>query len=263
MCTSTTVTQPTCEYQVGKWCSNPIPDWNDKKSCLDSWSQCSLQSASCFSKAGFPDSLNCFKYQDWCSELDNYCLTKCVGGKCGGKSAFQKICPAQGGKPAATSMSTYPCPQTIITSTKSTTVPRPTSSCPVAAPTGICSQATNSRYGYGAGKPVGGIALPVVTCNNIKDEYNKGNVYKLYTEKDSRNCPSYRRPDYQSACADACKAQYQQCESTYAAGCKSGRLGGSYQGAHDACASQYRDCLGANRKARDTGYCATWTDGCR
>ncbi|KAI1823578.1 WSC domain-containing protein [Xylaria intraflava] len=262
VCTTTTVTPPTCEYQIGKWCSNPIPGWNDHKGCLTAWSQCVLQSSSCFLKAGFPDSLKCFEYVEWCDKLDLYCLTDCVvSGKCGGKPSFCNGSPPKGGNPPTTSTSTYPCP-TTVTTTKTTTSTKPASSCPVATPTGICTQPTNPRYGYRPGHPVGGIGLPVVTCNNIKNDWNQGNVYKLYSDKDSHNCPSYPRPRCPDACADACKTQYQQCESTYAEGCRTGHLAQSYSDAEAACTSQYKDCLAVNRNVRDTAHCTTWYDSC-
>ncbi|KAI0486646.1 WSC domain-containing protein [Xylaria cf. heliscus] len=264
VCTTTTVTPPTCEYKVGKWCSNPIPDWHDKKGCLVSWSQCALQTTSCFLKAGFPDALHCFEYADWCAKLDVYCLTKCLGGACDGKSTFIKKSPPKGGDSPATQTSTYPCPTTITTTTTktTTTTPYPTSSCPVPTPTGICTQPTNPKYGYSPGHPVGGIELPIVTCNNIKDDYNTGNVFKLYTDKDSHKCPSYTRPKCPSACADACKTQFQQCESVYAEGCKTGSFTQHYNDADAACKAQYNDCLTVNKNVKGTGHCTTWSDGC-
>ncbi|KAI0460679.1 WSC domain-containing protein [Xylaria acuta] len=264
VCTTTTVTPPTCEYKVGKWCSNPIPNWHDKKGCLVSWSQCALQSTSCFLKAGFPDALHCFEYADWCAKLDVYCLTKCLGGACDGKSAFIKKSPPKGGGSPTTQTSTYPCPTTITTTkTKTTTTtPYPTSSCPVPTPTGICTQPTNKKYGYGPGKPVGGIELPIVTCNNIKNDWNAGNVFKLYTDKDSHKCPSYTRPKCPSACADACKTQFQQCESVYTEGCKTGSFTQHYNDADAACKAQYNDCLSVNKNVKGTGHCTTWSAGC-
>ncbi|KAI2642536.1 WSC domain-containing protein [Xylaria nigripes] len=263
VCTTTTVTPSTCEYKVGSWCSNPVPDWHDEKSCLTSWSQCTLQGASCFLKAGFPASLGCLEYTEWCTELDLHCLNKCFGGNCEDKSAFVNSNPPKGGKPAITSISTYTCPTTITTTTtKTTTTTTPTTSCPVPTPTGICTQPSNTHYGYCPGNPVGGIELPVVTCNNLRHDWDQGRVYKLYTEKDSHNCPSYTRPQYPDACADACKAQYQHCESTYAEGCRTGRFAQSYREAHAACASQYSDCLDANQNNGDSGYCTTWPDSC-
>lgn len=274
VCTATTVTPSTCEYKVGKWCSNPIPDWDDKKSCLTSWSQCVLQSTSCFLKAGFPDTLKCFEYADWCGKLDLYCLTKCLGGKCDGKPTFVKNFPPKGGNPPTTSTSTYPCPTTITTTTKKTTTTKattttpsyptyPTSSCPVPTPTGICTQPTNKKYGYGPGHAVGGIDLPIVTCNNIKSDYAAGNVFKLYTDKDSAKCPSYARPRCASACADACATQYAQCTDVYAEGCRTGRLAAqSYSSASAACKAQYSDCLAVNKGVKGTGHCGTWDAGC-
>ncbi|RWA14211.1 hypothetical protein EKO27_g890 [Xylaria grammica] len=259
VCTSTSVTPSTCEYKIGRWCSNPVPEWQNKAGCLVSWSQCLIQSTSCFLKAGFPDALSCFQYTEWCTNLDLYCLTKCVGKACD-KPGFIGKYPPKGGNPPTTQTSTYPCPTTVTvtTKTKTTTTPAPTSSCPVPSPTGICTQPTNKKYGYSPGNPVGGIALPVVTCNNIKDDWNNGNVFKLYTDKDSHNCPSYTRPKCPSACVDACKAQFQQCESVYADGCKKGLVDYSWKAADAACQAQYNDCLTVNKNVKGDGKCTTW-----
>ncbi|KAI1194905.1 WSC domain-containing protein [Nemania serpens] len=271
VCTTTTVTPPTCEYKVGKWCSNPIPDWHTKKGCLLSWSQCVLQSTSCFLKAGFPEALHCFEYAEWCGKLDFYCLTTCASGECAGKSTFIKKSPPKGGNPPTTHTSTYPCPTTIVTTTTTkttktttttTTTKAPTSSCPVPTPTGICIQPTSKKYGYGPGHPVGGIELPIVTCNNIHHDWDAGNVFKLYTDKDSHKCPSYPRPKCPGACVDACKAQFQQCETVYSEGCKTGRFTDDYRNADAACKAQYSDCLVVNKDVKGTGHCTTWAGGC-
>ncbi|KAI0871876.1 WSC domain-containing protein [Hypoxylon argillaceum] len=264
VCTSTSVTPSNCEYSIGKWCSNPVPNWTDKKSCLVSWSQCALQGTSCFLKAGFPDSLSCFDYTTWCAELDIYCLTTCLTGDCS-KSGFVKKYPAKGGLPPTTSTSTYPCPTTVVTTTTkatTTTAGYPTSSCPVATPTGICTQPSSSKYGYGPGHPVGGIPLPVVTCNNIKSDWSAGNVFKMYSDEDSSKCPSYPRPQCPSACADACETQYEQCEDVYTEGCKTGKFGQSSKDADAACKAQYSDCLAINKNVKGTGQCTSWSDGC-
>jgi hypothetical protein len=257
------VTPPTCEYKCGKWCSNPLPDWNDNKSCLIAWSECALQTASCFLHAGFPDSLQCFEFGDWCGKVASYCGSKCTGGTCGGKDDCYKSSPPKGGNPPVTHTSTVPCP---TTSTKTTTAGYPTAtpSCPP-SPTGICIQPTNKLYGYGPGSPVGGIPLPIVSCNNLKADFTVGNIFKLYTNQDSRNCPAYTRPQVNFACLDACEAQQQQCEGVYAEGCRSNiassRFGQSWNDADAACKAQYGDCVTANKYLEDTKHCSSWT-GC-
>ncbi|KAJ3579386.1 hypothetical protein NPX13_g1177 [Xylaria arbuscula] len=264
VCTATSVTPSNCEYKIGKWCSNPVPDWDDKTGCLISGTKCLLQSASCFLKAGFPESLGCLKYKEWCAALDLYCLTKCIGKDCD-KAGFIAKHPPKG-LPPTTSTSTYPCPTTVTTTTKATTTTTkpgyptgyPTDDCPVPTPTGICTQPTNKKYGYGPGKPVGGIELPVVTCNNIKDDYKSGNVFKLYTDKDSKKCKSYPRPECPNACADACKSQYEQCEDVYAESCKKGYNSYPYKDADAACKAQYQDCLSVNKYVKGNGACTTW-----
>ncbi|KAI1752935.1 WSC domain-containing protein [Xylaria castorea] len=264
VCTTTTVTPPSCEYKIGKWCSNPIPDWHNEEGCLMSFFQCALQTASCFFKAGSPDSSHCLEYGEWCKALGLYCPLKCSGSACGGKSTFTQKYPPKGGNYPTTQTSTYSCPTTIATTTTKTTTTAgyPTSSCPVPTPTGICTQPTNKKYGYGPGHPVGGIDLPIVTCNNLKDDWNAGNVFKLYTDNDSHKCPSYPRPSCPGACADACKAQFQQCEAVYAEGCKIGSFAQQYTDADAACKAQYSDCLTINKNVKGTGYCNSWTDGC-
>ncbi|KAI8626948.1 WSC domain-containing protein [Xylariaceae sp. FL1651] len=260
VCTTTIVTPPSCEYHCGKWCSNPIPDWNDYGGCLLGWSQCTIQVTSCFLSAGLPGALDCFGFADWCLSINEYCGSNCMSGKCGKSDCF-KGSPPKGGNPPTTTTSTYPCPTSIKTTTSSTKTPSPTSSCPVPTPTGVCTQPTNNKYGYSPGHPVGGIDLPIVTCNNIKDDWTNGYVFKLYTDKDSQKCPSYTRPQCGSACADACKSQYQQCEQVYAEGCKSGKIPGNYNDADAACKAQYNDCLTVNKNVKDNGHCSTWNGG--
>ena len=86
-------------------------------------------------------------------------------------------------------------------------------------PTNVCTQPTNDKWGYGPGKPVGGIPLPAVCCNDIKDDFNK-NPFKLYNDPDSKKCPSFPWPSRPNVCQDACKEQYEDCRNTYVTGCK-------------------------------------------
>ncbi|KAK5627899.1 hypothetical protein RRF57_003614 [Xylaria bambusicola] len=258
VCTATTVIPSDCEWKIGKWCSDPVPDWDDKKDCLISGSKCLLQGTSCFLKAGLPGALSCFKYKEWCVALDLYCVTKCIGKYCDKAGFIEKSPPY--GLPPTTSTSTYPCPTTVTTTTKTTTTPPPypTDDCPPPNPTGICIQPTNKWFGYGPGKPVGGIELPVVTCNNIWGDWKNGNIFKLYTDKDSKKCPSYPVYQFPNACADACKSQYEQCEDVYAESCKMGYKTYSYKDAEAACEAQYKDCLTVNKWVKDNGHCTTW-----
>ncbi|KAK6081663.1 WSC domain-containing protein [Seiridium cupressi] len=237
LCTSTTITPPSCEFKCGKWCSSALPDWSDSAGCLTAWSSCALQVTSCFKNAGWPDAMDCFNFVEWCSDIKGYCGSSCKGKTCGTKSECLEKSPPTNGRPGTTSTSVYPC-TTIATTTKAAsttsskpTSSKPTSSCPVPTPTGICKQPQNSRDGYDVGAPVGGIQLPVLTCNNLEAQYNAGNIFKLYTESDSTKCGSYPRSKYPEACADACKAQYDDCLDVYAEGCKvDGRTGGKSYG---------------------------------
>ncbi|KAH6653843.1 WSC domain-containing protein [Truncatella angustata] len=299
LCTATTTSPPTCEYKCGKWCSTPLPDWNDSTSCLIGWSSCALQVTSCFSHAGWPDVMDCFNFLEWCGDIQNYCTGSCSKGKsCGGKSECFKEIPPANSKPGTTSTSVYPCTTTKTTSTKSssTTSSKPTSSYPVPTPTGVCKQPVNSKYGYDTDHPVGDIKLPVVTCNNLESDYRSGNVFKLYTESDSKTCPSYPRSKCPTACAEACKAQYNDCLGVYAEGCKTNgksgdksygtgyysarknrhrdyaaperpkrrtldRFSESYESAALRCKQQYIDCLDANKAVAGTGKCTQYGEG--
>lgn len=226
-CTATIVTPPKCEFSCGSWCASPLPDFDNQAKCLTAWSTCKVQLASCFFKAGWPDAMNCFKYAGWCSKVKDYCFSGANGGKNG---CYNKYPPISPGK-ASTTTSVYPCSTTSTRITTTSTATTTTSTCIIPTPTGICKQPTDNRYGYGPGKPVGGIELPLVTCNNDRRDFGNGNPFKLYTDNDSSKCRSYRRPDYKGACQDACKWQYNQCLSVYAQGCKtSGKVGGNYYG---------------------------------
>ncbi|KAJ1337595.1 WSC domain-containing protein [Microdochium nivale] len=229
-CTATIVTPPKCEYGCGNWCANPLPDFSDQSKCLLAWSACKVQVASCFFKAGFPNAMDCFNYAGWCGKIKDYCFSD--GGR-GGKNDCYKKYPPVGGQKPSTTTSVYPCPTTATatTATTRTVSATTTSTCVIPTPTGVCKQPTDTRWGYGPGKPVGGIELPLVTCNNIERDYRGGNVYKLYTDNDSSKCRSYRRQDCKGACEDACKWQYNQCLTVYAEGCKTnGKYGNSYYG---------------------------------
>ncbi|KAK9779177.1 putative WSC domain-containing protein [Seiridium cardinale] len=301
LCTSTAITPPSCEFKCGKWCSSPLPDWSDSAGCLTAWSSCALQVTSCFKNAGWPDAMDCFNFVEWCSDIKGYCGSSCKGKMCGNKSECLKKSPPTNGQPGTTSTSVYPCTTIATTTTAASTTSskptpsKPTSSCPVPTPTGICQQPQNPRYGYDVGTPVGGIQLPVLTCNNLEAQYNAGNIFKLYTESDSTNCGSYPGSRCPEACADACKAQYDDCLGVYAEGCKvdgssggksygngygsrkirrssnsdvndleirnNNRFGESYDSATARCKQQYSDCLDANKGTKGDGKCAKYGEG--
>jgi hypothetical protein len=144
--------------------------------------------------------------------------------------------------------------------------------------------------GYDAENPVGGIELPLVTCNNLENEWKSGKVFKLYTDNESKNCRSYKRPDCKSACQDACQAQFDECKDIYAEGCKTkgkvngkifggfgwwkqrrsyfeaaevekrtfNRFNSEYNDAVNACKAQYNDCVDENKGVKDNGQCKTF-----
>ena len=225
-----------CEYGCGKWCADELPDWEDQEGCKNGHSHCKLQVADCMKTAGWPDVMKCFDFSVWCKDMGSYCGSWKKGNKCSKKDWFGYK-PPKGGKPPKVTTTVVPCKPTSTrtstrmtttakTSTKVTTTTRRTSSsttttrCPIPSVTNICKQPTNKQLGYGPENPVGDIDLPIVTCNDLRDDYNKGNVFKLYTNKDSRKCPGYTRPQCSNACVDACKEQWTQCEATYVEGCK-------------------------------------------
>jgi len=84
----------------------------------------------------------------------------------------------------------------------------------------MCKQPANKDYGLGLGKSVGGIDLPMLTCNNIAADFRSGNIFKLYTDADDDRCGSYKRTGVSNACIDACNAQYTDCTNVYAKGCQ-------------------------------------------
>jgi len=73
---------------------------------------------------------------------------------------------------------------------------------------------------YEGGKDVGDIDSPIVTCNDDQDDHSKGNLFKLYTSRDTSKCQSYPKNSVSKACQDACKVQYKSCIETYAETCK-------------------------------------------
>ncbi|KAM0334201.1 hypothetical protein ACHAQA_001221 [Verticillium albo-atrum] len=292
VCTTEIVTPPKNEYCCGKWCSTPIPDFDEKDTCFKGKAKCGLQVAACLKQAGWPGALECFNFQKWCQSIDGYCGSKCKKGKkgsCSKKDCFSNYKPVGGGKPV-TSTSTFPCAATATPTT--TPVETPT----VPEPTGICIQPSNSKYGYGPGKPVGDIELPVVTCNDLEADYKSGNHFKIYWDSDSRKCRSYQRTKVPSACADACREQYEDCNAVYAKACWSFKLwrnrreianepatspalvdrspnpdvvvdkrfffgklfGDSFSVATNKCKAQYNDCINVNKRVTGAGVCSSY-----
>jgi hypothetical protein len=277
VCTTTTVIPPVCEYKLGKWCSNPLPDWNDGKSCKEAWKQCYLQVTSCFKYAGWPDVLECFDFGNWCSDLDKYCLAKPGPAGCRKSDYYGKKPPKGAAKPV-TSTITVPC----ATATPSTTTTTSTTTqTPVPPPTNICKQPTGKDY------PLGGIPLPIVTCNDIKNDY-PSYPFKIYNHPDTKKCGKYGRTKVTNACLDACKEQYDDCVQVYAEGCrnKQGRKrdlsyfefaqekdkrtfgwgwppipsgwNDNYNTAVSKCATQYSQCKSLNSYINANDKCKAW-----
>lgn len=304
LCTSTVTLPPKCEWKCGNWCYPPLPDWDNENKCQKAYSTCLTGVASCFKNAGWPAAIECFNFGQWCGEVQKYCGSTCKYGKCNKKHCWSQWpghgnnpWPGHGGNPPQTTTTVFPC-------TATSTVPPPTTTKPTECPpppTNICTQPSNPYYGYAPGKPVGGIALPVVSCNDVKDDW-RTNPFKLYIDQNSRRCPSYPPTKCPNACADACKEQWQQCRNVYAKGCQTlgwkgsfkrgqeaeverrtgggrggyggghGGYGGGWTGnwgwgdntwdkASQKCDAQYKDCLNVNRYVNPGKQCQQW--GCK
>ncbi|KAH7418127.1 WSC domain-containing protein [Cadophora sp. MPI-SDFR-AT-0126] len=270
LCTSTTTISPTptCEYKCGKWCSNPIPKFTDKNTCWSAFSSCTVQVASCFLNAGFPDSMNCFEFSSWCSSISSYCNSYCPGNNCSKDNCKSKYPPSGPPvQPPAVSTTVYPCP--VSTSKPSTTSSKASSTTcvPIPTNTNICKQPHNPGKGYSSSAPVGNIALPCLTCNNIYSDYKSGYPFKLYTSPQSKNCPSYPRGGNNGptqGCKDACDSQYKSCLDTYAQGCKNNRFnrrGDNYDTATQKCKNQWYDCYNTNNNVQPGNRCGSWNSG--
>ena len=205
-------------FSVGSFCATPIPPFNDPFSCLKTFAACILQLSSCFRNAGFPDSLNCEEYDDYCSHIREFCDRGCPGPNCS-LTTFRSLFspPGQDRGDPSFSTSLYVCPTTSVSQRSSTSaVPSKPTTPPYPVPTdhNICVQPNNPSYGYSSDSPVGNIPLPYLTCNNDRSDFDTGRPFKLYTSSDTSRCPSYQRSgDYgpSRGCRDACDAQYQSC----------------------------------------------------
>ncbi|KAH7360449.1 WSC domain-containing protein [Rhexocercosporidium sp. MPI-PUGE-AT-0058] len=271
LCTSTTTIAPTpaCEYKCGKWCSNPLPKFTDKNACWSAFSSCTVQVASCFLNAGFPESMKCFEFSNWCTSVSSYCSSYCPGNNCSKEGCRNKYPPSGPSVPApSVSTSVYPCPAPTAKPSTTSTTASSTTVVPIPTDTNICKQPHNPGKGYSSSAPVGSIELPRLTCNNVYNEYKSGYPFKLYTSPQSKNCPSYPRGGNNGptqACKDACDTQYRSCIDTYAQSCKNGRRnqrrGDSYDTATQKCKSQWYDCYNANSNVQPGNRCGSWNSG--
>ncbi|TQN64654.1 WSC domain-containing protein [Colletotrichum shisoi] len=278
VCTTTIVTPVTCEYGCGNWCNKNLPDFDDADSCTKAHNSCKLQVNACLKGAGWPGSASCMEFKAWCNDVNSYCSSSCKGkGSCSKKDCYSKKVP-KGYKPGTTSVSTFACPSkpTSTASPVTTIVPPP--------PTGVCKQPSSWWFNYGPGNPVGGIEIPIVTCNDVADDFKAGNQFKLYTESDSRKCKSFGRNNVPNVCQEACKEQYDECNNTYAQGCKTynnrrGRRDAAavyarapefakrwffvdnFSVALNKCKIQYTDCLIENRNSYAANKCGSFATG--
>ncbi|KAG5964532.1 hypothetical protein E4U57_005212 [Claviceps arundinis] len=216
LCTATVTVPPKCEWQAGNWCAPSLPSWQDKFGCIVAKRTCDKQVSSCFRYAGWPGSLECFKFKQWCQYLNYHCETECPGYGCNKSNCWTK---AHGGiaKPPAypptTTTSAYPCDRT-----PKPVPPPPAVICPP-EPVNLCVQPANVKYGYGLNKPVGGVPLPIVGCNDRAEEFQQ-KPYKYYGEPDSRQYHGFSWREWPNVCVSACKEQYDACLATYSKGCQ-------------------------------------------
>ncbi|KAM0436912.1 hypothetical protein ACHAPT_002625 [Fusarium lateritium] len=286
MCTATVVVPNDCEYKVGGWCAPSVPDFQDQDSCQNAYNTCAKNIASCFQKASWPNSLDCFNFSKWCDGVQGFCASTCSRGRSCNKSGCLKQNQPVGGNPVKTTTSVFPCAATSASSS----VPPASSTSVAPQPTNICQQPSSRSYGYGPGNPVAGIELPLVGCNDLKGDFTQ-KPFKLYTDDDSRSCKSYQRNQQSNACADACKTQYDQCNSVYVQSCKKLNGGNNYkrghshlhrraleksgieprwfnifgndgwQSAQTKCYVQYQDCLDENASVNAAARCQKWGTG--
>jgi hypothetical protein len=249
--------------------------------------------SACFSAAGgLFDTMACFDFSGWCGNIGSYCSSS---GSWGNKwDCFNRNPPRGGSSPSATT-SVGPCQAT--STAKATTTTTTTATTCVPTPTGICTQPSSWTWGYKPGNPVGGIQLPVVTCNDLLSDFAP-HPFKLYNSSDTSTCGRYPRSGLPSACSDACKVQYNQCQNTYAQGCKNNNGGGSifswwkrsdgngapakdyfsfakaspmekrtitwsdtFSVATSKCQQQYNDCISTNNGNNGNGKCGTFGVG--
>jgi hypothetical protein len=264
-CTSsvTMIPTPTCEYQCGSWCSNPLATFSDSSSCSRAAANCAIQIASCFLQAGYPASLNCFKYANWCSNVSSYCSNSCPGKSCspsGCKSKYPPVGPSTSSPSVSTSVGPCSTSTSSITTSSPTVVPIPSSSC-------VCKQPNSPNKGYSSSSPVGSISIPCMICNNMKSDWYAGNWFKVYTNADSTQCKSYNSSSVQIGCQAACDAQRTSCMNTYAQNCKSNTQqqinqgADSYSSASTKCQNQWIDCYSTNKQASGGNLCKGWNSG--
>ncbi|KAL8686468.1 MAG: hypothetical protein Q9218_007083 [Villophora microphyllina] len=260
-CTSTvtSVSTPECEYGCGKWCSKPVPVFSNHPNCQVAVAQCIVQIADCFLSAGWPASLNCAKYQSWCSSINTYCGNNCLGGKCS-KSDCLSQNPPIGGDSVTTSTTVNVCPATTTSKAASTT----SSVAPIPTVSSICLLPNGPKgSGYENGQCVGDIQPAALTCNNIRKDFAQFPL-KLYTNKDSTQCSGYTRPNVPQACRDSCQVQYNSCVGTYATGCqgqKQTKDQDSYDSAKTKCSNQYNDCVAINKGTSVGNRCDSFGAG--
>ncbi|MCJ1478921.1 hypothetical protein MMC13_007605 [Lambiella insularis] len=249
---STTAPAPTCEYGCGSWCSKPLPWFSDLPGCKAAAANCALQVADCMSTTGWPGALQCFTFASWCQSISNYASSVCSSGSCSKSDCLSKNPPQN---PPATTAGV--CISTATTTASSSALP--------STVTNVCALPTGSaNSGYASGQCVGNVLPPFVTCNDIQSDWAQ-NPFKVYSSKDSASCASYSRGQVSSACQAACKTQYSNCMSVYAAACKTqpnSLCAETYSNAAWKCSNQQNDCVSANRNVYVSGSrCASFGSG--
>lgn len=267
---------------MGKWCAKPIPEFNDTFTCLKSFTACVTQLGSCFQDAGYPESLRCNEFNQYCSRIASFCGTFCPGPRCS-VIGCRQVVPSYGVpilppmQSASTITATIPCTTSSLSPTISASPATATSTYsqpvytnpPIPDYPNICTQPNSPIGDYGPSNPVGGYPLPNLSCNNDYSGYNSGYPFKLYTSSDTKSCRSYVRSGSGGpiqGCVDACEEQYKLCVSGYAdpyKGYNKYKRGerNDYNTALNKCIYQQNACFAVNRNIAGGTKCSTYNSG--
>ncbi|KAJ6262673.1 hypothetical protein Dda_3485 [Drechslerella dactyloides] len=262
--TRRTTTTTSCRTRCGGYCAPPLPTFTNPSSCRDVNDLCWKQIDDC-NRNGYGDA--CSQLIASCAKYAKYCKTKCNGNRCN-----KNDCDGWDGH--------YNPPRPT---------PRPTKSC--RAPVHTVPSSTNAcATPTGYPNPVGGCKAPVVSCNDDRDDYNRGKCYKVFVSKKKNECGSYGRNDLKTACLDACKSQYDNCRVQYAGSTNKPRMNkyrnkyvkrsdvsesaelskrtfgyywswigsnnyNTYNSACDQCKKQYDACVDAQKNVNGNNYC--------
>ncbi|CUA75138.1 hypothetical protein RSOLAG22IIIB_01784 [Rhizoctonia solani] len=71
-----------CDVQIGSWCAEPLPSFNNRSTCLASAAVCKKQSDECYKKVSLSQTPKCVAYTATCAKDAVYCATSCSSTKC-------------------------------------------------------------------------------------------------------------------------------------------------------------------------------------